>query len=99
MPLLEMYSALQGPNAPVRGCVQSLENRSAGRIPDHGAGGCGGRQRRSPVGGAANGIPLNAVMAGFVPDTPDTRPLSIRTGPLSAAGSGITAVSPARRLL
>ena len=39
-------------------CMARGPNRSAGRTPAHGAAGCGGRQRRSPTGGAANGMPL-----------------------------------------
>ena len=40
-------------------CVHSGLNSSALRTPSQCAAGCGGRQRKSPTGGAANGIPLN----------------------------------------
>ena len=56
---------------------------AASRTPAQGSGGAGGRQRRSPTGGAANGIPLNANVS------PDRTP---RTSPLS-----VTARSPAAR--
>src|SRR5579864_4032950 len=65
-------------------CAHSLPNAVACRMDDQGAGGCGDRQRRSPTGGAAYGIPshsltpLTAVpqtgpsaVCTFVPDTQD----------------------------
>src|SRR5215831_12261422 len=39
--------------------VHGAPNASALRTPSHFAAGCGARHRFSPVGGAANGIPLN----------------------------------------
>src|SRR5699024_10180792 len=39
--------------------MQRGPKRSARRTPDHAATGCGGFQRRCPVGGAAYGMPLN----------------------------------------
>src|SRR5258708_42771 len=39
-------------------CMQAEPNLSAARTPDHGLVGCGDFQRRSPMGGAAKGIPL-----------------------------------------
>ena len=39
--------------------MQSWPYSVAGRTPVHATTGCGGRQRKSPSGGAANGIPLN----------------------------------------
>ena len=39
-------------------CTQFDLNSVDARTPCHVAGGCGGRNRLSPVGGAANGIPL-----------------------------------------
>ena len=39
--------------------MQSWPYSVAGRTPVHATTGCGGRQRKSPCGGAANGIPLN----------------------------------------
>src|SRR5262245_29231867 len=39
------------------GCGQLGPNLTQSRTPSHFAGGSGGRQRRSPTGGAANGIP------------------------------------------
>jgi hypothetical protein len=38
-------------------CMQAGANEVAFLIPFHGAAGCGSRQRNSPNGGAANGIP------------------------------------------
>src|SRR4051812_35485390 len=40
-------------------CAQSLPYARAGFAPVHGLTGCGGRQRSSPTGGAAYGMPLN----------------------------------------
>src|SRR4051812_4343902 len=54
-------------------------NWSAGRTPLHGAGGCGGRQRSGPTGGAAKGTPLYTVMPRDVV-TPASSPPSTRTG-------------------
>src|SRR6188474_1825604 len=50
---------------------------SALLTPLHGTTGCGAFQRRSPAGGAANGMPLNT----FTPfqDVPEIWPLSILT--------------------
>ena len=48
-------------SAPPRGnaaCGQSAQNLFASRTPCHAFAGCGGRQRYSPTGGAAYGIPL-----------------------------------------
>ena len=76
------------------GCTQTLPNASARRTPSHRGGACGGFQRSSPTGGAANGIPLNA----RTPDgrvTPETRPLSVPTGSGIAAGV-LTAAAAAR---
>ena len=39
-------------------CIARGPNWSAGRTPCHGRTACGAHQRRSPTGGAANGIPL-----------------------------------------
>src|SRR5262249_18317324 len=52
------------------------------------AGGFGARQRRSPTGGNANGIPLKAEIAGSEPGTPETRPYTVFTGWVRAAASG-----------
>ena len=38
-------------------CMQAGEKRSAARTPCQRHTGCGGRHRRLPIGGAANGIP------------------------------------------
>jgi hypothetical protein len=42
-------------------CVHSLPNCVACRVVVHGAGGCGGSQRRFPTGGAAYGIPSHSL--------------------------------------
>src|SRR5580704_10798827 len=39
------------------GCAQCGANWVASRTPRQGAGGCGGRQRSAPTGGAAYGMP------------------------------------------
>src|SRR5687767_3493743 len=46
-------------------CMQSAPYVAAERTPDHGFTGCGGFQRSSPTGAAANGIPLNATTPAF----------------------------------
>src|SRR6185503_11424677 len=43
-------------------CMQLGAKSVACLTPCHAVGGCGFFQRRSPVGGAANGSPLNAAM-------------------------------------
>ena len=65
--------------------MQVAENWSALRTPVHVAGALGAFQRRSPTGGAANGIPLYTRTAALVPATPETEPLSVFTGSLVAA--------------
>jgi hypothetical protein len=45
----------------------------AARSPAHGATGCGGRQRRSPTGGVANGTPRNT----RTPAAESSRPTSV----------------------
>src|SRR4051812_36201208 len=63
--------------------MQLAANASALRTPLHGAGGCGARQRRSPVGGAANGTPLKTAIAPSAAVTPARSPSATR-----AVGSG-----------
>src|SRR5687767_13866578 len=48
------------------------------------AAGCGGFQRSAPTGGAANGMPLNAVTPATLPDAPVIKPLSMPTGSATA---------------
>src|SRR5580700_11389388 len=60
-------------------------NLSAARTPCHGVGGSGACQRKSPTGGAANGMPLKTRTSGFVPAMPVIKPASSRTGSLIAA--------------
>src|SRR5437588_1448696 len=43
------------------GCGAHAPYSVAGRTPFHGATGCGGRNRRGPTGGAANGTPRKTV--------------------------------------
>src|SRR6185295_9097450 len=47
-------------------CMQLGAKSVACLTPCHATAGCGFFQRRSPVGGAANGIPLNDAMPLFV---------------------------------
>ena len=52
-------------------------NRDASLTPSQSAAGCGARQRFSPIGGAANGIPLNTVILGSAASIPRTHPFSV----------------------
>src|SRR6187399_340624 len=54
------------------GCMQAFANASAFLTPGQGVTGAGAFQRRSPVGGAANGMPLKIVMSSCA--TPLTAP-------------------------
>src|SRR5207244_2390349 len=65
------------PGAP---CRHRGLNSSALRMPSHFATGCGGLQRRAPVGGAAKGMPLKAAIPELVPDVPVIKPESVLTG-------------------
>src|SRR5215475_5442242 len=58
--------------------MQTGPKALASRAPSHFAGGCGGRQRRSPTGGAAYGTPLKTRTPGTELETPSSRPLSTR---------------------
>src|SRR5262245_59421348 len=67
------------------GWTQTSLNCSVLRTPSHFAGRCGSFQRKSPTGGAAKGIPLNA----RTPDesvTPEILPVAMATGSEMAAG-------------
>src|SRR5213594_3438524 len=57
--------------------MHAAENVSAARTPLQGATDCGAFQRRSPTGGAANGMPLNTRTPFAL--TPEIWPLSILT--------------------
>src|SRR4051794_12386661 len=69
-----MNSDVHGLRVSTMFCMQLAENVSALRTPGHAAAGCGARQRRLPMGGAANGTPLNAVTAGIDDAVPDSCP-------------------------
>src|SRR5580765_2639743 len=73
--------------------MQLAENLSPARTPSQCFAGCGGRHRRSPTGGAANGRPLKIRTSGYAPGVPVTRPFSVRIGSETAA----TADAAARR--
>src|SRR5205823_4901454 len=66
-------------------------NASAGRTPAQGSGGCGGRQRSSPTGGAANGMPRN--WSTPPRSTPSTFPERVSTCVMSPSGRAV----PTRR--
>src|SRR4051794_669919 len=66
-------------------CMQAGANQTAFRVPFHGAGGCGSRQRSSPKGAAANGTPRYAVTPLVV--TPSIAPDSTRTGLATAVAA------------
>jgi len=51
--------------------------RQQSRIPAQFSQGCGARQRFFPVGGAAKGIPLKAVIRGSAASIPRTQPFSV----------------------
>src|SRR6185503_15685479 len=51
----------------------------AGRTPVHFRGGCGGRQRSAPTGGAAKGTPRNTITPLAESTTPSMVPVSIVT--------------------
>ena len=65
-------------------CMHGADNRSAFRTPSHFWTGIGGRHRKSPIGGAANGMPLKAVTPPE-PLIPEMRPPSTRTSSSAAA--------------
>src|SRR5437660_9833495 len=67
--------------------MQSSPKRVASRTPCHETGGCGGRQRSGPTGGAAYGIPLKVRISPFVP----------ATAPAVVATIGVVAGAPAVR--
>jgi hypothetical protein len=62
---------------------------SAERTPTHGAGGCGGRKRKEPIGGAAYGTPRNATTLPSA--SPSTTPCLVTTtiGRCRAAGAAV----------
>jgi hypothetical protein len=74
-----------GPNV---AWAQSAPNLPAYRSPCQAGNGCGGRQRYSPTGGAAKGIPLKLETSPSV--TPRTIPEAVRT--VGAAGAVLTTV-------
>jgi hypothetical protein len=52
-------------------------NSKHARTPFQFAAGCGALQRSSPIGGAANGIPLKTVILGSAAGSPRTIPFSV----------------------
>src|SRR2546423_1371525 len=77
--------------------MHGAENLFASRVPVHEAAVCGAFHRRSPVGGAAYGMPLYTRTCGFVPGAPESSPPVMRIGSSSAA-SGSTRDSNASEL-
>src|SRR5262245_9705050 len=73
------------PPAPPPPCMQRGPNAIAVLTPSHFGAGCGAFQRSGPTGGAAYGMPLNTRTSALLPAAPDTRPLSVFTGSLTAA--------------
>ena len=71
--------------APHPACAQSVPNSLASRTPSHAGTGWGGRQRYSPTGGAAYGIPFKAETSPSV--TPRTTPDLIRTVDISSSAA------------
>ena len=71
--------------------MQAGANASALRVPFQGAACTGARQRKSPTGGAAKGIPLKK-LSPFA-DTPDIVPDSVRTCCATAAVARLAAAA------
>jgi hypothetical protein len=65
--------------------MHTLPNLSASRTPVHFATGCGAAHRNAPIGGAANGMPLNARMPVDDSVLPPSKPASSVNGSFSAA--------------
>ena len=63
-----------------RACMQRAPNSVAFRTPSHDVGGCGGFHRRSPTGGAANGMPLKTRTLDEATVVPSTAPAFVFTG-------------------
>src|SRR5687768_10218185 len=61
-------------------CTQTLPYLLPSRTPCHEAGACGCFQRKSPTGGAANGMFLNTVTPSSLPGAPWITPCWVRTG-------------------
>src|SRR5579883_3123382 len=92
-----MNSYVQGLRSSTMAWIQLAPNRSARRTPDQRAAGFGARQRKSPTGGAAKGIPLNATTAGSLPVIPRRGPVSVRTGSCKEAKNGKVERTPAKQ--
>jgi DNA invertase Pin-like site-specific DNA recombinase len=60
-------------------CIQRGPKSTVWRTPSHASEGFGGCHRRSPVGGAANGIPLKIRILPSALTLPSTTPGSVRT--------------------
>src|SRR5262245_33370083 len=67
--------------------MQRGEKRSAASTPVQGTTGWGGRQRRSPVGGAAYGIPRYKRTSHPHAGVPEIRPPSTCMGPSTRCGA------------
>src|SRR4029453_15061837 len=76
-------------------CIAELPNACASRTPRHASGGSGARQRRAPVGGAANGIPLK--LATPPASIPSSSPKLVRTHGLAMTASPGRGASYTRR--
>src|SRR5262245_1620388 len=74
-----------------------LAKRVASRTPDQFAAGWGARKRRSPTGGAANGMPRNERES--VPTAPLTSPLVVRTTDRSLAATGAAEAMATRQVV
>src|SRR5690606_13331705 len=71
--------------------TQTSPYRVASRTPSQDAGACGSFQRRSPTGGAANGMFLNTVTPSIFPGAPWTSPCWVRTGADTPTGAAAVA--------
>src|SRR4051794_14864132 len=77
-------------------CMHRGANSVAGRMPDQRATGCGSRHRRSPIGGAAKGMPLKIRRDdGPASDIPWSLPLSTATIGPPAANEGAANIANA----
>src|SRR5262245_7013484 len=79
------------PPAPPPPCMQRGPKAVAIFTPSHFGAGCGAFHLRGPTGGAAYGMPLNTRTSALVPAAPETSPLSVFTGSVTAADATLAA--------
>src|SRR4051794_10537697 len=97
--MFAMLSRACGPLDGPDGWMQTLPYLLASRTPLHFATGCGAVQRNAPIGGAANGMPLNARMPGADSTLPPSRPESSVSGSLRAAFADDESKAPSATMI